>query len=57
MQIREIIKQSIEKGVKGLQGGTLKVGIEHPADEDHGDYSSNVALKTGVKAGSWRKNC
>jgi arginyl-tRNA synthetase len=55
MQIREIIKQSIEKGVKGLQGGTLKVGIEHPADEDHGDYSSNVALKTGVKAGELEK--
>jgi arginyl-tRNA synthetase len=24
--------------------------IEHPADESHGDYSSNVALRTGVDA-------
>ena len=30
-------------------------GVEHPADESHGDFSSNIALKTGVDANEMKK--
>jgi arginyl-tRNA synthetase len=40
------VKQIIEQAVGE---------VHHPADESHGDFSSNIALKTGVDAGELKK--
>ena len=43
--IRERIKKDLTKAVKDATGAEVKnVYLEHPANPEHGDYSSNVAM-------------
>ena len=44
MEIKKEIQNSIKETVKELYGLEVKPVVERPAIEDHGDYSSNVAL-------------
>ena len=55
MQVEGKIKQAIEEVVKGRGISDLVVEIEHPADEEMGDYASNVALKTRIEAKEIKK--
>lgn len=55
MEIREIIEQAIGEVVKDLLGSSLSVKIEHPGDEFMGDFSSNVALVSKLKAEDVKK--
>ena len=41
MWIRDAVKKAISEAV----GGQIEVELEHPEAEEHGDYSSNIALK------------
>lgn len=50
MNPRQVIELAIEKVIKSLNALDVKVTLEHPADETHGDYSSNIALKTKIEA-------
>jgi len=40
-----IIKKAIQKALSLLNLPIVDIGLEHPADEAHGDYSSNVAMQ------------
>lgn len=44
MRIRERITRAIEEVVEEMSLEEVKVEIEHPADEDNGDYACNVAM-------------
>jgi arginyl-tRNA synthetase len=50
MEVREVIREAIKKVLKALNVEGDGFEIEHPADESNGDYSSNVAMKMGLKA-------
>jgi len=44
MRIRERIIKNLEEVIEEMSLEELEVGLEHPADESHGDYASNVAM-------------
>lgn len=44
MRIRERIIRAIEDAVEEMSLEEAKVEVEHPADENHGDYACNVAM-------------
>lgn len=48
--ITDEIKQQIKSVLRELSIQAKEVHLEHPAVEEHGDYSSNVALATFEKA-------
>ena len=39
------LKLQIKKALKALNLPQVDITLEHPADEAHGDYATNVALK------------
>ena len=41
---KQQITSSLQKAIKDLTGLEIIPQLEHPADEKHGDYSSNIAL-------------
>lgn len=44
--IRDQIKNDLQKVIKEFLGLEVKdIHLEHPANPEHGDYSSNVAMK------------
>lgn len=47
----KIIKDTIETVIKELGFPAVEFGVDHPKDESHGDYSSNVAMVLAKKAG------
>ena len=51
--ITEIIKDSLRENLKGLGINVLtdQISLERPANRDHGDWSSNIALVTAKDAG------
>jgi arginyl-tRNA synthetase len=55
MQIKNTIEQAISEIIKNLYPdlGGVEVKLERPADENHGDWSSNIAL---MAAGKLQKN-
>lgn len=57
MEVKEIIEKAIKRVLVELQVQPrgLSVEVEHPADENHGDFSSNIALKTGIDANEMKK--
>jgi arginyl-tRNA synthetase len=42
--VEEKIKDKIKKALEELKLPGVEVGLEHPGDDSHGDYSTNVAL-------------
>lgn len=46
-----ILEQAIEKAVKELGYMPLKFVVEHPKEESHGDYSTNVSLLVAKEQG------
>ena len=42
--IKDLIVKDIQRIVKELTGQSIIPILEHPKDERHGDYSSNIAL-------------
>lgn len=44
----KLIREMIEKALQELGLGGVEYGVEHPKDESHGDYSSNVAMVAGT---------
>ncbi|MBU6390485.1 hypothetical protein KGQ31_02965, partial [Patescibacteria group bacterium] len=42
--ISAVIEESIQKALKELNLFDVEIGLEHPDDLLHGDFSSNVAL-------------
>lgn len=46
-----IIKQIIDEALKALDLPEVEFGVEHPKDESHGDYSSNVAMVLSKQMG------
>lgn len=51
--ITEIIKDSLKENLKelGIHVPTGQISLERPANRDHGDWSSNIALVTAKNAG------
>ncbi|GIS34054.1 MAG: hypothetical protein Ct9H90mP5_05030 [Acidimicrobiaceae bacterium] len=51
--ITKIIKDSLRENLKGLGINVLsdQISLERPANRDHGDWSSNIALVTAKDAG------
>ena len=51
--ITKIIKDSLRENLKGLGISVLsdQISLERPANKDHGDWSSNIALVTAKDAG------
>ena len=51
--ITEIIKDSLKENLKelGINALTDQISLERPANRDHGDWSSNIALVTAKNAG------
>ena len=51
--ITEIIKDSLKENLKelGIHVPTGQISLERPANRDHGDWSSNIALVTSKNAG------
>ena len=51
--ITEIIKDSLKENLKelGINVLTDQISLERPANRDHGDWSSNIALVTAKNAG------
>ncbi len=47
----QIIRDSIVESLKSLKLELVEFGLEHPKDESHGDYSTNVAMILGKKLG------
>ena len=50
MEIEEQIKKLIAEALKALELPEVEVSLEHPQDEAHGEFSSNVAMKFKVKS-------
>lgn len=51
--VQSQIKKSIQQAVQslGIEISVSDIHLEHPAEESHGDYSSNIALKIAGKRG------
>ena len=51
--ITEIIKDSLKENLKelGINALTDQISLERPANREHGDWSSNIALVTAKNAG------
>ena len=49
--LKEEIKNLIEKSIKSFLKEALNFSIEIPADKNHGDYSTNIALVLAKKLG------
>lgn len=47
----QIINDAIDKSIKSLGWEEVQYAVEHPKDEAHGDYSTNVALILAKKVG------
>ena len=49
--ITEIIKDSLKENLKelGINALTDQISLERPANREHGDWSSNIALVTAKK--------
>lgn len=47
--IQEQIKSDITKALKRLKISPEKLSLEHPANPEHGDYSTNIALQIKKK--------
>jgi arginyl-tRNA synthetase len=47
--IKEQIRKDLAKALKGLRIPKDKIKLEHPANLEHGDYATNVALATFKK--------
>ncbi|MFH2019584.1 MAG: arginine--tRNA ligase [bacterium] len=45
------LKEAIKKASKELGWEETQFGVEHPNDESHGDYSTNIALIVGKQRG------
>ena len=56
--ITEIIKDSLRENLKGLGINVLtdQISLERPANRDHGDWSSNIALVTAKMPGDRRED-
>ena len=51
--ITETITSSLKKALEDLEVSDLpsEINLEQPANKDHGDWSSNIALATAKNAG------
>ncbi len=45
MEVEQIIKLAVERELEDLGLPKGRVELEHPGDEKHGDYSTNVAMR------------
>ena len=46
LMIQEEIKKDLVKALKTLRISVEKIHLEHPANPEHGDYATNIALAT-----------
>lgn len=46
----KMIKEAIETAIKELGFPAVEFSVEHPKDENHGDYSSNIAMAIFAKS-------
>ena len=49
MNIGDQIRQQVQEAVSSLGLPEVEFGVEHPAEESHGDFSTNVALRLGKR--------
>ena len=49
MNIQDQIRQRVKGAVSSLGLPEVEFGVEHPAEESHGDFSTNVALRLGKR--------
>lgn len=47
----KMIKETIEKAMRELGMPTVEFSVDHPKDENHGDYSCNVAMVLAKQVG------